>query len=617
MVASDTELLLRLQSEVLEAVARGDSLAEAGNILCRRVEKAAPDVICSILLIDDQRRLQPLAGPSLPQSYSEAVKNVPIGPRVGSCGTAAWRNQPVEVFDIATDPLWADFRNLASPLGLRACWSSPIRNGAGQVVGTFAFYYCTPRAPTDLERKIVATCLHLCALAIEHEAVRTRNHRLAYFDALTGLPNRGHFNDVLARLIDKARPFGLIMLDIDHLKQVNDSIGHAAGDALIRAVAARLAACGPRLTACRLGGDEMAILVAECYDHRTLSEIAQSVLAATAGMVAMGDQSIEVHVTMGGAVFGIDGGDADTLCQNADFALYQAKQSHRGCYLPFQADLRTAMVQRFAMVRQLDQAMTEGRVLPYYQPIVRLESAEIVGLEALARLAMPDGRIVTAGEFHAGLDDPRIAYELTGRMLEQVARDIRFWLDEDIPFQHVGVNVTTGDFQRGNLAERIATIFDAQNVPLHHIVLEVNESVFMGGSDRTVPHAVEALRAQGLLVALDDFGTGFASLTHLLSFPVDIIKIDRSFVERLGVDKAGEVVVRAMFDIARNLNMKVVAEGIESSRQVEILCDLGCTMGQGYLFSRPVSARDTTDLLRVFAQRPPGQVVEQAKALAG
>ena len=308
---------------------------------------------------------------------------------------------------------------------------------------------------------------------------------------------------------------------------------------------------------------------------------------------------------MGGAVFGVDGADADTLSQNADFALYQAKQTHRAGYFGFRPDLRTAMMQRIATVRQLDAALSEGRILPHYQPIVRLETAEIVGLEALARLIMPDGRIVSAGEFHTGLADPRIAYELTGQMLTAVARDMRAWLDEGIPFQHVGINVTTGDFQRGDLAERMAAIFAEQGVPLRHVVLEVNEAVLVGGDDQSVPPAVECLRKQGILVALDDFGTGYASLTHLMSFPVDIIKIDRSFVGRLGVDQPGEVVVRAIFDIAERLGMRVVAEGIELAEQVAILRNLGCTMGQGFLFSRPVSARDVTELMRVFVQRQP------------
>lgn len=615
MIASDTERLLRLQTAVLEAVARGEVLRDVGTILCRHVESILDAVTCSILLVDDERRLRHLAAPSLPERYLAAIDGVAIGPVVGSCGTAAWRRTPVIVTDIDTDPLWDAFKGPALREGLLACWSSPILNGDGQVLGTFAFYFRTRRGPTAFERQIVDTCIHLCALAIEHERVRARNQRLAYFDALSGLPNRGQFNDALAGRIAAGQTFGLILLDIDHLKLVNDSIGHAAGDALIRAIATRLAGCGPSTLPFRLGGDEMAVLVADCADHAQLARTAADILAATSGMVLVDDQSIDAHVTLGGAVFGLDGNDADTLCQNADFALYEAKQSHRGSYFGFRENLRTAMVERIAIVRQLDAAMVEGRVIAHYQPIVRLDSSEIVGLEALARLVMPDGRIVTAGEFHAGLDDPRIAYELTGHMLEQVARDVRAWLDAGIDFQHVGINVTTGDFRRGDLAQRMQAIFDRHNVSLRHVLLEVNKSVFMGGSDGAVPRAVEALRDRGILVALDDFGTGFASLTHLLSFPVDIIKIDRSFVERLGRDTAGEVVVRAILDIAQRLDMRVVAEGVETAEQVQMLSDLGCNLGQGYLFSRPVSVRDTTKLLRAFGQRMPA-IAQPARKLA-
>lgn len=605
MLAGDTEILLRVQTEVLEAVARGEPLGAVSAILCRRVEAVVPGILCSILLIDDAGKVRPLAGPSLPRVFSEAIDGVPIGPKAGSCGTAAWRNAPVVVTDIETDPLWEDFRALALPLGLRACWSNPIRNADGEVVATFALYYRTQRAPTAFEQQLVEICLHLCALAIEHERVYARNHHLAYFDVLTDLPNRAHFNATLAEKTLRDQPFGLILLDIDHLKLVNDSIGHAAGDALIRTIAARLKTCGPDILPCRLGGDEMALLVDGCADHADLAAIAARVIATVSGLVTVGGQSMDAHVTLGGALFGDDGRDADTLCQNADFALYQAKQTHRGGYLGFRPDLRTAIVERINMVRQLDAAMIEGRVVPHYQPIVRLETAEIVGLEALARLVMPDGSIVSAGAFSAGLEDPRIAYQLTGQMLEQVARDIRLWLNAGIPFQHVGVNVTTGDFMRGDLADRVSALFGAHNVPLSHIVLEVNESVFMGGTDQTVPRAVEALRAQGILVALDDFGTGFASLTHLLSFPVDVIKIDRSFVERLGDDQPSEVVVRALLDIARRLDMRVIAEGIETSQQVSVLRQFGCLMGQGYLFSRPVPADDVTRLLRLFGQKNP------------
>jgi diguanylate cyclase (GGDEF)-like protein len=602
-MVTDSALLLRLQTEVLEAIARGEALVPIADLLCRRAEALAPGAICSILTVDDEGLLHPLAAPSLPLAYSSALEGLAIGPQTGSCGTAAFRNEAVIVTDIDSDPLWEAYRELTQPLGLRACWSSPIRNGDGHVVATFAFYYRTCRGPDAMERNIVQTCVHLCAIAIDHEQARQRNYRLAYFDALTGLPNRGHFNELLARHVGMDEPFGLLLVDIDHLKVVNDTVGHVFGDLLIRTIAERISGAHSSLTACRLGGDEFAVLVADCDGDKGLEDAASRILAAVHGLVHAGEQTIDPHITIGGALFGPDGIDGASLSQNADFALYHAKETRRGGYVRFTSFLRTSMIERANTVRSVDLGLSERRLLAHYQPIVRLDTAEIVGLEALARMRMPDGRIATAGEFQAALLDPRIAWQLTGQMLAQVAADIRRWLDLGIDFQHVGFNVTTGDFQRGDLESRIVTTFERADVPLKHLILEVNESVYVAGNDQTVPKAVSALRQRGLLVALDDFGTGFASLTHLLSFPVDIIKIDKSFIDRIGTDAASEVVVGSIIDIARKLDMKLVAEGIESVDQAEALADLGCVLGQGFLFARPCSFEDVTRLLSVFGQK--------------
>src|SRR5690606_14733460 len=326
---------------------------------------------------------------------------------------------------------------------------------------------------------------------------------------------RGRFNELLARAIRQEEPFGLLLVDIDHLKLVNDTVGHVVGDVLIRTVAERIAGSHPCLTACRLGGDEFAVLVQDCDSGEALTAAAIRMLGAVRGLIHAGDQAIDPHVTIGGALFGPDGADEAVLSQNADFALYHAKETRRGGYVRFTPGLRTSMLERANTVRNVDRAMNEGRILVHYQPVVALGAAQIVGLEALARMRMPDGRIAPAGEFHAAFADPRIAWQLTGQMLAQIAADIRHWLDLGIAFQHVGINVTTADFQRGDLEARIVETFGRAGVPLRHIVLEVNESVYVGGGDQMVPLAVSALRRRGLLVALDDFGTGFASLTHL------------------------------------------------------------------------------------------------------
>ncbi|MDB5587220.1 MAG: diguanylate cyclase [Devosia sp.] len=606
--------LLHLQTEVLETIARGESLASTFGLLCRRAEAMAPGTTCTILAIEAPGILHTLASPGLPASFSKAINGRPIGPKVGSCGTAAWRNEPVLVTDIEHDPLWEDYKALAIPLGLKACWSTPIPNRDGGVAATFAFYFKEARGPTELERRIVQTSVHLCSIAIEHEDAQATNYRLAYFDTLTGVPNRLHFNGLLQQQIAGGTPFGLLLADIDQLKIVNDTMGHAAGDAVIRTIAERIHASDPALTTCRLAGDEFAIIVPACTSASALEATAGKVLSTVNGLILAAGYSVEPHITMGGALFDAATQDADTLCQNADFALYHAKATNRGGYVPFTRELRTAIVNRINVVRDVGQAIADERMLPYYQPIVRLDTREIVGLEALARMRRPDGSIASAAEFHEAFSDPRIAYQLTGQMLTQIAKDIRLWLDAGIHFQHVGINVTTGDFERGDLEERLVHTFSALGVPLRHVLLEVNEAVFVGGSDNRIPKSVDALRKRGLLVALDDFGTGFASLTHLLSFPVDVIKIDKSFVDRLTTSAPSSVIVGAILDIARKLDMRVVAEGVETDEQVEKLRELGCILGQGYLFGRPCSEAETTALLQKFAQKSPEAVGTQRTA---
>lgn len=598
------EGLQALQNEILEAVARGESLRTIMARLCLRAEAITQGVICSVVTVDDENRLVALAAPSLPESYAAAVTGITTGPRVGSCGTAIHRGEPVCVTDIATDPLWQGFESLVLPLGLRACWSSPIKARDGRVVGSFAFYYDRKRGPDELERQIVATCVHLCAIAIEHEEVRSRNHRLAYYDTLTGLPNRVHFNDAITRM--SAVPpfdFGLMLIDIDHLKAINDTMGHGAGDALIATVGARLQAVIGDGMACRIGGDEFAVLLPDCTQAAQMRSVACAILAAMSAPLDHDGHGIIPSVTIGAALAGEDGEDAVTLRQNADFALYHAKETRRGGYVRFKDGLRTSMTRRLQVRRDVDQALTDGRITAHYQPIIRIDTDEIVGLEALCRMRMPDGRIASAGEFQEAMLDPKVAHRISGQMLAAIAADMAAWRRAGINFQHVGLNVTSADFQKGDLVQRVVKALERVQVPPAHLVIEITEQVFMGGRKDSVARTIESLRQHGIPVALDDFGTGFASLTHLLDFPVDIIKIDRSFIAAAQSSAKSSVIVEAMVGIANRLGMKIIAEGIETQAQAEWLQAMGCRLGQGFLYAQAMPAGIVTELLQRFGQK--------------
>lgn len=596
--------LQALQNDILEDIARGESLAASMERLCRLAEATSRGAVCSVLAVDDQGRLQPLASPSLPEHYTAALMGLPTGPCVGSCGTAVYRREPVEVTDIATDPLWEAYKELALPLGLRACWSTPITARDGRVVGAFAFYFRKPRRPRALERRIVATCVHLCAIAIEHDEVRARNHRLAYFDTLTKLPNRAQFNDAIAAISATSRHYGLLLIDIDHLKTINDTLGHGAGDTLIAEIGARLAATLPGCLASRIGGDEFAVLIPDCDSGAKMRGLASAALTAIAAPLDHDGQTILPSVTIGGALAGEDGQDSGALRQNADLALYHAKETQRGRYVRFRSQLRSAMMHRIRIRKDVSGALEDDRIIPYYQPIIRLDTAEIVGVEALARMRLSNGRLAAADEFHEALLDPKIAHRITTQMLMAVAADMARWRDAGVQLQHVALNVTSADFRKGDLVQRITRITEKAGLPMQNLVVEITEQVFMGGRKDGVARTMEALQDCGIAVALDDFGTGFASLTHLLDFPIDIIKIDRSFVAAIDSGARSGAIVESLLNMTRRLGMKTIAEGIETQSQAQRLGEMGCRLGQGYLYSPPVPAAQARELLRRFVRAP-------------
>jgi diguanylate cyclase (GGDEF)-like protein len=595
--------VLKLQNLILEMIAKGETLAHTADRMCREAEKLAPDVVCSVLTVDRAGTIRPLAAPSLPVAYSEALDGISFGPNVGSCGTAAYLRVDVAVTDIATDPRWAAFKDLALPLGLRACWSSPILDADGEPVGTFAFYYRECRGPTELEKEIVRNCVHLCAIALERHQRVVEHERRAFTDALTGLGNRAAFNAALAALdCDTPGEWGLLVLDLDNLKVVNDTFGHQAGDCLLRTAGERIASEVAPARAFRLGGDEFAIILQSPEALRDFEHAAERILIGLDEPAECDGHILVPRATIGGAVLSAGDRLAERVRQNADFALYHAKETGRGGFVRYWPGLGTNITRRLSDIREVDAALREGRIDAFYQPVVRLDTREIVGLEALCRMRLGD-RVVAAAEFHEALKDVHVATALTARMMKLVAADVRVWLDMGVPFQHVGINVSSADMHGGSLTQMLTTAFKQEKVPLKHVILEVTESVYMGDGDRLVQKAVEALRSTGLRVALDDFGTGYASLTHLLTVPTDIIKIDKSFVDRLAPGDNSMAIIQGLVEIAKKLKIRVIAEGIETEDQAHLLQAAGCILGQGYLFSRAVDRQATTSLLIDRAQR--------------
>lgn len=595
--------MLELQNIILEMVARAEDLAIIADRLCRNVEARVPGIICSMLLVEPPGILRPLAAPSLPPSYCSIIDGMSAGPDVGACGSAAYHGRALTVLGIDIDPAWEAFHPIAHPLGLRACWSSPVKDGQNRVIGTFAFYFREARGPTLVEESLVETCLHLCSIAITNHAWRQDQERLASTDGLTGLPNRAAFNRALTTLAcDQPSGWAILILDLDNLKIVNDSFGHHSGDMVIMSVAERLAKAASPESVYRLGGDEFAVIIHSSDHIAELDRFAARLITAVGTPLDCAGHVVVPRATAGAAIADATDRHADHVRRNADFALYHAKETNRGGFVRYWPGIGSRITRRLDAIREVDIALREDRIDAFYQPIVQLGTGEIMGFEALCRMRI-GAHVLPASAFHDATTDVHVATRLTERMLEIVASDIRSWDAMELAFDRIAINVSSADFHGKKLCAQVNAAFSQCDGLLDRIVLEVTEAVYINQPDLLVTDVIQQLQQKGIRIALDDFGTGYASLTHLLTVPVDIVKIDKSFVDRLVEGDAGRVIVEGILHIARGLDMEVVAEGIEAESQADMLHMSGCQLGQGYFFARPLDRKAATELLALQANR--------------
>jgi diguanylate cyclase (GGDEF)-like protein len=584
-------------------IARGETFRPTIEKLCREIEQLMPSVRCSAVTVERNNCIGTCIGPSFPEALNKGFEGTLVGPDVGSCGSAAYMRTQVLVHDIEHDPKFVPVKDFFLALGAKSCWSAPICDENGRAIAVLAFYFTEMRGPSTRERRLMEIFHRLYTIALERHERVVAHERRAFVDALTGLSNRAAFDAALSRVPNRGPgSWALFMIDLDNLKIINDTFGHQAGDALLQSVARRISQVMAPDVTFRLGGDEFAVIIQHQDALRDLSAAAERVLAAIAAPVDFSGQVIVPQATIGSAVFAVDDADVQAVRQNADFALYHAKETGRGGYVRYWPGIDSRISHRRTAIRDLTAAIEDNRILAYYQPVVRIDSREIIGLEALCRLKSSSGAIITAAAFQDAMSDVRIAGALTSRMMSIIGADMRRWLNDGLSFQKVGVNVTTADLHAGDLLDKIAATFGENDVPLSLITLEINESVYMGNHDRIIAREIKKLRDFGLSISLDDFGTGYASLTHLKSVPANNIKIDRSFVSDLAPGNPSMAIAEALVGLAGKLGMRVVAEGIETSAQAALLEKAGCLLGQGFLYSKAVDCETIATFLRRHAQ---------------
>jgi diguanylate cyclase (GGDEF)-like protein/PAS domain S-box-containing protein len=425
---------------------------------------------------------------------------------------------------------------------------------------------------------------------------------LAFHDELTGLPNRALLLDRLEHAMATARrdqePLGVLFIDLDRFKAINDSLGHDAGNALLREIASRLRQCLRKSdTVARLGGDEFLVLLRRVERPANYGLVAQKIITLLSKPVTLDGHQVQVGASIGIANFPDDGLDASDLMKHADAAMYAAKAAGSGTYRFFQPAMTDHAVQRLQIEMDLRSAVPNGELELFYQPKVSLDTGATRGVEALLRWRHPARGLLLPGEFIPIAEATGIIGSLGDWVLEAACRQARAWRDAGLEPIRIAVNISARQMQRQDLVERIVNLARQYEISPSDLEIELTESILMA-NPQEVSSMLSRLRDIGVVVAIDDFGTGYSSLAYLRRLPIDVLKIDRSFVLNADRDEGDAQVVKLILAFGQALKLDIVAEGVETESQAEFLRACGCTTAQGYLYSRPQPAAQIEAWLR-------------------
>jgi len=437
----------------------------------------------------------------------------------------------------------------------------------------------------------------------ESRAMAAKMAHLAHHDFLTGLPNRVLLTERLAQAIGLARRRGkqvaLLFIDLDFFKHINDSLGHVIGDRLLQAAADRLVS-GVRKTdtVCRQGGDEFVILLSEIEQVEDAARVADKLLLAFANPALVDGHELHVSLSMGISVYPDDGLSAEAVLQNADTAMYYAKANGRNNYQFFRTDMNSRAVQRLFVESSLRRALKLGEFLLYYQPQIDLVSGAMTGAEALIRWQDPQLGIILPAQFVPVAEESGLIVPIGRWVLREACRQVRKWQDAGLATVPVSVNISAAEFRHKDFLAGVAQILAETGLAPHFIELELTESILMHDATSSAS-VLAALKAMGMKLAIDDFGTGYSSLSYLKRFPIDTLKIDQSFVRDVATDADDASIVGAVIEMGRNLKQRVIAEGVETSAQLDFLRAQHCAEGQGFHLGRPLTADAFGQLLTV------------------
>jgi len=603
--------LVASHNRVHELIAVGAPLEQVLVELVEGIERHDGSVIpCVVLLDREAGALRPGAAPSLPPRYFAAIDGVVIGPNVGSCGSAAWSGQLTIAEDIAEDPKWAPIRDFVVGAGLRHCWSMPIKDSAGDVLGTLALYGARPRRPLPEHLSLMEDGARLAGIAIERHRAFERLVHDARHDGLSGLPNRTAIFESLDEAIvrnDAGTSVAVLFVDLDGLKMLNDTLGHDRADEMIREVGQRLAnAVRSTDFVGRFGGDEFIVVAEEMPNEEEASKLGFRLLDAISQPLS-GTDSTVLTASIGIAMIGGTRSDAREGIRRADSAMYEAKRAGGDRMVFYRGSHRVREGRRLALARELRGAELRGELGLVFQPVFELATGKIAAVEALLRWDSPTLGQVSPTELIPVADDTGTIVPIGAWVLRESCETVARIARRTAVQLELSVNVSAHQIAHPGFARSVRLTLSHAEFSPEQLTLEITETALIRG-DEVIARTLRELESHGIRIVLDDFGTGVSSLSWLKEHPVGALKIDRGFISGLADDVRDRAIVSSLIAMARALGCTVTAEGVETDEQLDALRALDCERVQGFLLGRPVQAAALEGLLitdNVVAIRPP------------
>ncbi|MGF1749171.1 bifunctional diguanylate cyclase/phosphodiesterase [Vibrio cionasavignyae] len=587
-------------TQILEMIGKGIPAADIYNKIGLLYESRHPGLRCSMLELHGDTLIHGGA-PSMPEEYCRAVNGLKIGPDIGSCGTSTYTGKRVIVENIETDLRWKNIKQFALPHGMRCCWSEPIKSSSGEVLGAFGMYYDFPATPNKDESKSLASAAMLASIVMERDQNQKRIKELAYTDGLTGFSSRAYFYLNLEKLIKQSQHnnqrFGVIFIDLDNFKNINDSFGHDVGDLYLQDIASRLTPIiNDSYLISRLGGDEFCIIVEESSGQCNSEQIAQRCLNEISQTSEISGREFVQSCSIGIAHYPEHGSDVSTLLKSADTALYRAKDAGKSQYVIYDKAFTVAAEYQFNVEQLLRTAIDNQEITIVYQPQIDLNTQRVITVEALCRWYHPELGQVSPNEFIKIAERTGMIKSLTEFVITTACKQAVLWRLAGYPRIRLAVNISAAHFLDPDFVPLVERILYETKMEPSDLELEVTETVIQTKPKNQL--VFKRLKELGIKLAIDDFGTGYSSFASLKHLDVDVLKIDKYFIDDILIDRKSQYLVESMIGMAHNLGYYVVAEGVENQEQAQLLKPMSCDVAQGYLFSKPTHPENIETLLR-------------------